>query len=273
MDVADSPIVELRLSEIYDVETSTINDDYLLVLQDYVALQLNATFGLCDWLKLRLLGSRFIPLHCRENGDIVSLRKPAMERLIRQTLQSRLDVRSPVSVPILIQFKTPGLMLSRRLNEPSRILRKISNNDVALAATYGDRPLCHALDNFDKVSVLRLPDRLPRRECISISDDNACNSNTAPDVVSNIINELCHHGVDTSRVSVGTSITADDVMESLAYSTLSDANVIYPTPVTPISTWHDGRGLDVVPRNFHVEHFEYFGYHVKQSCHIDVLSL
>jgi hypothetical protein len=39
VDVADSPIAELRLSEIYDVETSTMNDDYLLVVQNYIALQ------------------------------------------------------------------------------------------------------------------------------------------------------------------------------------------------------------------------------------------
>lgn len=36
VDLADSPIAELRPSEIYNVDTSTINDDYLLVLQDCV---------------------------------------------------------------------------------------------------------------------------------------------------------------------------------------------------------------------------------------------
>ena len=125
VDVADSPIAELRLSEIYDVETSTINDDYLLVLQNYVALQLKATFGLCDRFKLHLLDSRFIPLFCRANGDIVSFRKPAMERLIRHTLQCRLDTCSPVSISIFIQFKTPGLKIPRRLHESPRIPPKI----------------------------------------------------------------------------------------------------------------------------------------------------
>ena len=144
MDVADSPIVELRLSEIYDVETSTINDDYLLVLQDYVALQLRAALGLCDLFKFRLLGSRFIQLHCRENGDIVSLRKPALERLIQQTLQNRLDVASPVSVSILIQFKTPGFRIPQRLHEPSYIPPKIGgvvrhNSDVITALPTGVR--------------------------------------------------------------------------------------------------------------------------------------
>jgi hypothetical protein len=64
VDVADCPIAELRLSEIYDVKTSTVNDDYLLVLQDHVALQLKATFGLCERFKLHLLDSRIILLQC-----------------------------------------------------------------------------------------------------------------------------------------------------------------------------------------------------------------
>ena len=102
VDVADSPIAELRLSEIYDVETSTMNDDYLLVIQNYVSLQLKTTVGLCDRLKFSLLDSRFILLHRRANGDIASVRKPAMERLIRLTLQSRFETCSLVSVSILI---------------------------------------------------------------------------------------------------------------------------------------------------------------------------
>jgi hypothetical protein len=126
VNVADSPIAELRLSEIFDVEASTIYDNYLLVLQDYVALQLKATFGLCDRFKFRLLGSRFIPLHCREDGDIVSLRKPALERLIRQTIQNRVDALRPVSVSILVQFKMSGFRIPRRLHDSARIPSKIS---------------------------------------------------------------------------------------------------------------------------------------------------
>jgi hypothetical protein len=144
VDVADSPIAELRLSEIYDVKTSTMNDDYLLVFKEYVALQLKATFGLCDRYKLRLLDSHVIPLHCRANGDVVSLRKPAMERLIRQTLQSRLDICSPVSASILIQFKTPGLRIPRRLHDSPCIPPKIGgvarhNKDVITAIPTGVR--------------------------------------------------------------------------------------------------------------------------------------
>jgi hypothetical protein len=136
VDVADTPIAELRLSEIYDVETSTMNDNYLLVLKDYVALQLKSTFELCDQFKLLLLDSHFIALHCRANGDIVSCRKPAMERLIRQTLQSRLDTCNPVSVSILTRFKLPGFRFPPRLHESPRFPPKIDG--IGILSNFGD---------------------------------------------------------------------------------------------------------------------------------------
>lgn len=108
VDVADSPIAEVRLSEIYNVETSTMNNDYLLIFQAYIDLQLENTHELSNQSRSRLLVSRFIPLHCRENGDLLSLRKPALERLIQQTIRSRVDAFNPISVSIRIQFKTPG---------------------------------------------------------------------------------------------------------------------------------------------------------------------
>lgn len=134
VDVADSPIAELRLSEIYDEGTSTMNDDYLVVLQDYVALQVKTTVGLCDRSKISLLSSRFILLHCRTNGDVISLRKPAMERLIRQTLQSRLNNHNPACVSIMIQFKALGFRIPRRLHESPHIPPKI----CGIATTNGN---------------------------------------------------------------------------------------------------------------------------------------
>jgi hypothetical protein len=82
VDVEDSPIAELRLTEIYDAKTSTINDDYLLVFKDYITLQLENTCCLEDQSRLCLMNARFCSVHCRANGDLLSLRKPAMERLV-----------------------------------------------------------------------------------------------------------------------------------------------------------------------------------------------
>jgi hypothetical protein len=122
IDVADSPSAKLRLTEIYNVETSTLNDDYLLVLQDYITQQLENTHGLGKLSRSRLLDARICTKHCRDNGVLVSLRKPATERLIQQTIRGRLDVIHPVSVSILIQFKTPGFRIPRRVHESTCIV-------------------------------------------------------------------------------------------------------------------------------------------------------
>jgi hypothetical protein len=44
-----------------------------------------------------------------------------MERLIRQTIHNRLDALHPISVSILIQFKTPAFRSSYCLNESAQI--------------------------------------------------------------------------------------------------------------------------------------------------------
>jgi hypothetical protein len=130
LDVLDSPLAKLRLSKIYNVETSTLNDDYLLVLQDYITQQLESTPGLDNWSRSRLLDAHFCTLHRRDNGDLlVSLRKPATERLIRQTIQGRLDALCPVSVSLFIQFKTPGFRIPQRLHKPIHIPLKICEKD------------------------------------------------------------------------------------------------------------------------------------------------
>ena len=129
VDVANSPLGKLRLAQIYDVETSILNDDYLSVIQDFVTQQLENTHGLDLRSRSRLLDAPFCTLHRRGNGDLLSLRKPATERLIRQTIQGRMDVFIPVSVSILIQFKTPGFRFFRRLHESTRLSPKICEEE------------------------------------------------------------------------------------------------------------------------------------------------
>lgn len=108
VDVVDSPTAKLLLTEIYNVETLALNDDYLHVFQRLISLQLENTVGLGDWSRSHLLDARFCTLHCRAKGNLISLRKPSMERLIRQTIHNRLEALHPISVSILIQFKTPA---------------------------------------------------------------------------------------------------------------------------------------------------------------------
>ena len=86
VDIADSPLAELLLSEIYDVETSTLLDGYSSILRNHIIQQLEATTWLDDQKISSLSDATFRTFIRKENGDILSLRKPALQRKIGQIL-------------------------------------------------------------------------------------------------------------------------------------------------------------------------------------------
>ncbi|KAI2512050.1 hypothetical protein MHU86_2338 [Fragilaria crotonensis] len=77
VDIDDCPIAELPLTEIYDVSTSLLKDDYLDTLRKYITQQLEDTAWLEDQSVSPLFDAGFATFHRRANGDILSLRKPA----------------------------------------------------------------------------------------------------------------------------------------------------------------------------------------------------
>jgi hypothetical protein len=107
VDIDDCPIAELPLTEIYDVTTSLLKDDYLDTLRTYVTQQLEDTTWLEDQSVSPLFDAGFATFHRRANGDILSLRKPTLLRLVRQTLRGHPTALEPVSIPILIRFMMP----------------------------------------------------------------------------------------------------------------------------------------------------------------------
>ena len=116
VDIDDCPIAEIPLTEIYDIDVSRLKDDYLATLRNYVTQQLEDTTWLEDQSVSPLFDAGFATYHRRPNGDILSLRKPALSRLINQSLRSRTDVNDPISVPILIRFMIPESELPTRDN-------------------------------------------------------------------------------------------------------------------------------------------------------------
>jgi hypothetical protein len=131
VDIDDCPIAELPLTEIYDVSTSLLKNDYLDTLRAYITQQLEDTAWLEDQSVSPLFDAGFTTFHRRANGDILSLRKPALLRLVRQTLRSRSGASQPVSIPILIRFMIPESGLPTRENRsttvPSMIGGRIDN--------------------------------------------------------------------------------------------------------------------------------------------------
>jgi len=116
VDIDDCPIVELALTEIYDVDASRLKDDYLATLRNYVTQQLEDTTWLEDQSVSPLFDAGFATYHRKPTGSILSLRKPALSRLIDQTLRGRIEANTPISISILIRFLIPESELPTRNN-------------------------------------------------------------------------------------------------------------------------------------------------------------
>jgi hypothetical protein len=103
-NIEDCPLVEFPLSALFDITTSTVVEDYLEVLHDHITQLLEDTTWLEEQSRLSLLCARFAVYHQRTYGELVSLRKPALQRLITQTLRNNSGVHDPIEVPVFIRF-------------------------------------------------------------------------------------------------------------------------------------------------------------------------
>lgn len=87
VDIEDCPKATIPLAELFDFTTSTIVEDYLEVLHGYVRQQLERTTWLDERSRSRLLNARFATYKLGDTGALVSMRKPALQRMIAQTLR------------------------------------------------------------------------------------------------------------------------------------------------------------------------------------------
>ena len=86
LDIDDCPIATIPLAELYDFRTSSVVEDYLEVLQSYAKQQLAWTPWLDKRVSTRLLNAGFATYKLRDTGELVAIRKPALQRMIIQTL-------------------------------------------------------------------------------------------------------------------------------------------------------------------------------------------
>ncbi|KAI2491889.1 hypothetical protein MHU86_22685 [Fragilaria crotonensis] len=82
-------MAEIPLTEVFNVLTKTLLDNYHDVIRDSVLQQLQDTTWLSEDLIPLLTDSGFGMYHARDRNHIISLRKPALQRLINQRLKDR----------------------------------------------------------------------------------------------------------------------------------------------------------------------------------------
>lgn len=138
VDIDDSPLVEFPLSELFDIAASTVVEDYLNVIRAYVTQVLDDTTWLDKICRLGLLRTEFGVFYRREDGGIFSMRQPALQRRIAQTLRSRKGSPHSIEVPVLVRFLCPAINLPRNPSSPLAIAR-------GHRATIQQRPLADTM--------------------------------------------------------------------------------------------------------------------------------
>ena len=132
VDIEDCPLVEFPLGELFDFATSTIVDDYLEVLQDYVTQVIEDTTWLDKQCKSRLLSTEFGVFHRVDDGAIFSMRQPALQRRIAQTLRRRTSgSHHPMEIPIFIRLMLPETYLPPRRSEFPVSIPRAQHTDIS----------------------------------------------------------------------------------------------------------------------------------------------
>ncbi len=106
VDIEGCPMTEIPLAELFDAPSSTLRDTYHDTIREAVALQLEDTPWLrrADDTRRLLHDAGFGMYHARDRTSIITLRKPALQRLILQCLKERPRPSSTVHVHVLIRF-------------------------------------------------------------------------------------------------------------------------------------------------------------------------
>jgi hypothetical protein len=114
VDIDDCPTATIPLAELFDFTSFTVVEDYHKILGGYVKQQLELTAWLNKQSSARLLSARFATYKLRDTGELVSIRKPALQQMIVRAIQSYNDNQDRLSVPILVAFMVPACSLPRR---------------------------------------------------------------------------------------------------------------------------------------------------------------
>jgi hypothetical protein len=121
VDIVDCPVADVPLTEIYHTVNSVLINDYLYVLKTYIVQQIEDTIWLDNQSTTPLFDAGLATFYRKADGTVQSLRKPALQCLIHQTIRNRRNVSAPVRVEILIRFQIPISKLPRQIYSPPTV--------------------------------------------------------------------------------------------------------------------------------------------------------
>jgi hypothetical protein len=109
IDIVDCPMAEIPLTEVFNVTTMSLLDNYHDVIRDTVLQQLKETTWLAEDQVPTLTDPGFGMYHARDRNSVILLRKPALQRLIIQHLKDLQRPSNLVHIPVLIRFLVPDV--------------------------------------------------------------------------------------------------------------------------------------------------------------------
>ena len=213
IDIEDCPVVEFPLTELFDIANATVVDNYLVVVQDYVTQLLEDTTWLAKQSALCILRSRLCIYHRRNEDELLTLRQPALQRLISQMLRCRNGVHSdPIEVPLFIRFKHPEITLPRRTRF-STAISPVSRSTALICST--------ETHSFDSSRSNPIPDVL----CFSTAKASTLAEVTTNDFAARITDNW-HYTEEGTLDGGETALKAPSVtIERLTFDTSQDTAV------------------------------------------------
>ena len=114
-DIEDCPLVDIPLTELFDLTTCTLVANYLQVLHCYVIQLLEDTVWMDIESFSRLLFAGYGMYH---DGKLLDMEKAAFQRHILQTLRHSFENNQPFAVSLITRFSVPDTGLPRPLAVP-----------------------------------------------------------------------------------------------------------------------------------------------------------
>jgi hypothetical protein len=118
--VEGSPSVEIPLTEVYDMVTSTLNDNYRAVIRETIVQILEDTMWINPTMMTIFLDATFSIFDIRDGGLTVSLRTAGLQRLVAQSIANRAIPIVDIKIPLLIKLKSPDIALPKPPGTPTQ---------------------------------------------------------------------------------------------------------------------------------------------------------
>jgi hypothetical protein len=113
IDIESCPMAEIPLTDIFDMVTFTIFDNYREILRDTIVQMLEDTTWVNESTMSTLLDAGFGTFQVRDGGTIISLRQAALQRLVIQSIANRATPVVSMQIPIMVRFLLSDAELPR----------------------------------------------------------------------------------------------------------------------------------------------------------------